>query len=81
MNGGALETATRRSSAHLDEISLFAPHERGIYRPVLVVRLGCEQGEYVDQAFGLNNLVGATPRTSRRRPCASCPIRCSTAPT
>jgi uncharacterized repeat protein (TIGR01451 family) len=38
----------------------FAPHERRIYRLVLVVGSGVSEGEYVNQAFGLNNLVGAT---------------------
>ncbi len=41
-------------------IRSFAPHERRIYRLVLVVGSGVSEGEYVNQAFGLNNLVGAT---------------------
>jgi uncharacterized repeat protein (TIGR01451 family) len=38
----------------------FAPRERKVYRLVLVVGSGVGEGEYVNQAFGLNNLVGAT---------------------
>jgi uncharacterized repeat protein (TIGR01451 family) len=38
----------------------FAPHERKVYKLVLVVGSGVGEGEYVNQAFGLNNLIGAT---------------------
>jgi len=39
---------------------VFAPHERKVYKLVLVVGAGVGEGEYVNQAFGLNNLIGAT---------------------
>ena len=38
----------------------FTPHERKVYKLVLVVGSGVGEGEYVNQAFGLNNLIGAT---------------------
>ncbi len=38
----------------------FASHERRTYKLVLVVGAGVGEGEYVNQAFALNNLVGAT---------------------
>jgi hypothetical protein len=38
----------------------FAAHERKTYKLVLVVGAGVGEGEYVNQAFGLNNLIGAT---------------------
>ncbi len=59
VNGVALEP--QRSGRQLTWIDQsFAPHERRIYRLVLVVGSGVSEGEYVNQAFGLNNLVGAT---------------------
>jgi len=38
----------------------FAPKERRTYKLVLVVGAGVGEAEYVNQAFGLNNLVGTT---------------------
>jgi uncharacterized repeat protein (TIGR01451 family) len=39
---------------------VFAAHERKTYKLVLVVGAGVGEAEYVNQAFGLNNLIGAT---------------------
>lgn len=37
----------------------FAANERRIYKLVLIVGAGVSEGEYVNQAFALNNLIGA----------------------
>ena len=59
LNGAALEPQRLgRQLTWIDQS--FAPHERKVYRLVLVVGAGVGEGEYVNQAFGLNNLVGAT---------------------
>jgi uncharacterized repeat protein (TIGR01451 family) len=38
----------------------FTPHEHKTYKLVLVVGAGVSEGEYVNQAYGINNLIGAT---------------------
>jgi large repetitive protein len=38
----------------------FAAHERRTYKLVLVVGAGVSESEYVNQAYGLNNLIGVT---------------------
>ncbi len=38
----------------------FAPHEHKAYKLILVVGAGVSEGEYTNQAFGINNLIGAT---------------------
>src|SRR6185312_6329896 len=38
----------------------FAPHQRRTYKLVLVVGAGVGEAQYVNQAYGINDLVGAT---------------------
>lgn len=38
----------------------FTPRERKTYKLVLVVGAGVGEAEYINQAFGINNLIGAT---------------------
>jgi uncharacterized repeat protein (TIGR01451 family) len=38
----------------------FTPHERKTYKLILVVGSGVGEADYVNQAFALNNLIGAT---------------------
>ncbi len=59
----------------------FAPHERKVYRLVLVVGSGVGEGEYVESGLRPEQSASAPrSRTSQRRRFASCPTRCSTAP-
>jgi uncharacterized repeat protein (TIGR01451 family) len=38
----------------------FTAHERKVYKLLLVVGAGVGEAEYVNQAYGINNLIGAT---------------------
>jgi uncharacterized repeat protein (TIGR01451 family) len=57
-NGAAVEP--QRSGRQLTWVDQrFAANERRTYKLVLVVGAGVSEGEYVNQAFALNNLIGA----------------------